>query len=170
MADTSVTIIGNLTGDPELRFTPSGIAVASMDVAVTPRTRTDAGAWEDGETSFFRVTVWRDYAEHVADSLEKGNRVVVVGTLAIQTWEDPEGNRRSRPEITASEVTPSLRWATARVERIRKESDGDAPRGNGASRRGRQPARSSSSRSSRSPKGRETAPTSGGNFDDNPPF
>jgi single-strand DNA-binding protein len=164
MADTTVTIIGNLTDDPELRFTAGGIPVANMNVAVTPRVR-NGDQWEDGDTSFFRVTVWREYAEHVAESLEKGQRVVVIGTLAVKRWESDDGTQRSAPEITASEVAPSLKWATASVERIRR-----ADAGNDRKPASRNSKRSSSRATANTRKGKETVPTSGGNFDDNPPF
>jgi len=116
MADTHVTLTGNLTDDPELRFTPTGAAVASFRVAVTPRVK-DGDTWRDGDTSFFRVNAWRDLAEHLTESLSKGARVIVVGQLKARSWETPEGEKRSAVEVTAEEVGPSLRWATATVER-----------------------------------------------------
>src|SRR6266702_5492967 len=87
--DTFTTVVGNLTDDPELRFTSNGVAVANFRVAVTPRIR-EGDQWKDGETSFFRVNVWRQHAEHVADSLSKGDRVLVVGRLRMRNWETPE--------------------------------------------------------------------------------
>jgi single-strand DNA-binding protein len=116
MADTHVTLIGNLTDDPELKFTPNGAAVASFRLAVTPRVK-DGDGWRDGDTSFFRVNAWRDLAENLHDSLPKGTRVVVVGQLKARSWETPEGDKRSVVEVTADDVAPSLRWATASVER-----------------------------------------------------
>ena len=118
--DNHVTLIGNLTDDPELRFTANGVAVGSFRLAVTQR-RYDqqAGTWKDGETSFVRVNIWRDQAEHVADSLGKGDRAVVVGRLRTRTWETPEGEKRQVTEVDADEVAPSLRFATAKVERAR---------------------------------------------------
>ena len=118
MADTHVTITGNLTADPELKFTANGAAVANFRIAVTSRIR-DGDAWRDGETSFFRVTCWRALAEHVTDSLGKGDRAVVVGRLKSRSWETPEGEQRSVVEVEADEVAPSLKWATARPERAR---------------------------------------------------
>jgi len=116
MADTHVTLTGNLTDDPELKFTPNGAAVASFRIAVTPRVK-DGDTWRDGETSFFRVNAWRDLAENLTESLGKGARVIVVGQLKARTWETPEGEKRSVVEVTAEEVGPSLRWATATPER-----------------------------------------------------
>jgi single-strand DNA-binding protein len=116
VADTHVTITGNLTDDPELKHIPNGSAVASFRVAVTARVR-DGDTWRDGETSYFRVNAWRQLAEHVADSLAKGDRAVVVGRLKSRSWETPEGDKRTVVEIEADEVAPSLRWAIARPER-----------------------------------------------------
>jgi single-strand DNA-binding protein len=116
MADTTTILYGNLTDDPELLFTPTGAAVAHLRVAVTPRVK-DGNDWKDGDTSFFRVNAWRQLAEHTADSLSKGDRVIVVGRLKARTWETPEGERRSVTEIEADEIGPSLRWATAKPQR-----------------------------------------------------
>ena len=116
MADTHVTITGNLTDDPDLRFTPNGHAVANFRVAVTARVK-DGHSWRDGETSFFRVNVWRQLAEHVAESLAKGDRAVVIGRLKSRSWETPEGDKRSVVEVEADEVAPSLRWAVAKPQR-----------------------------------------------------
>jgi len=118
MPDTHVTITGNLTSDPELKFTPNGAAVANFRVAVTSRVR-DGNTWRDGDTSFYRITCWRDLAEHVTDSLGKGDRVLVIGQLRMRSWETPEGEQRSVVEVEADEVAPSLKWATARPERAR---------------------------------------------------
>jgi len=119
MADTHVTITGNLTDNPELTYTPNGAAVANFRLAVTPRVR-DGNGWKDGETSFFRITAWRDLAEHLADSLAKGDRVIVQGQLKTRSWETPEGDKRSVVEVTAEEAGPSLRWAIAKPERATK--------------------------------------------------
>ena len=116
MADTHVTITGNLTDDPELKHTPNGNLVANFRLAVTARVR-DGEGWRDGETSFFRVNVWRQLAEHVAESLSKGDRAVVIGRLKSRSWETPEGDKRTVVEVQAEEVGPSLRWATATPER-----------------------------------------------------
>jgi single-strand DNA-binding protein len=116
MADTHVTITGNLTDDPELKHTPNGNMVANFRLAVTARVR-EGDSWRDGDTSFFRVNVWRQLAEHVTESLSKGDRAVVIGRLKSRSWETPEGERRSVVEVEADEVAPSLRWATAKPER-----------------------------------------------------
>jgi single-strand DNA-binding protein len=116
--ENQIVIVGNLTRDPELRYTPSGAALAKFGVAVSRRVRDDAtGTWKDADTSFFDVTAWRQLAENVAESLTQGNRVVVVGRLRTNSWETPEGEKRSKVEIEAEEVAPSLKWATAKVER-----------------------------------------------------
>jgi single-strand DNA-binding protein len=118
MPDTHVAITGNLTDDPEVTFTPNGSAVANFRLAVTPRVK-DGEGWKDGDTSFFRITAWRDLATHLADSLSKGDRVIVLGQLRSRSWETPEGERRSVVEVTAEEVGPSLKWATAKPERTK---------------------------------------------------
>jgi single-strand DNA-binding protein len=123
MADTHVTIAGNLTDDPELKHTPNGNMVANFRLAVTARVR-DGEGWRDGDTSFFRVNVWRQLAEHVTDSLAKGDRAVVIGRLKSRSWETPEGERRSVVEVEADEVAPSLRWAIAKPERTANGSKG----------------------------------------------
>src|ERR671932_836088 len=121
--DNTVTLVGNLTDDPELRFTPNGAAVANFRLAVTPRVR-DGDNWKDGETSFFRVNVWRQMAENVAESMTKGTRAIVVGRLRTRSWETPEGEKRSVTEIEADEVAPSLKFATAKVERSSRGGSG----------------------------------------------
>jgi single-strand DNA-binding protein len=128
MPDTHVTLIGNLTDDPELKFTANGAAVANFRLAVTPRVR-DGEQWKDGDTSFFRVQAWRDLAEHLTESLAKGTRVVIVGQLKARSWETPDGEKRSVVEVTADEVAPSLKWATATVERTSR--NGGKPKGRG---------------------------------------
>jgi single-strand DNA-binding protein len=143
--DNHTTIAGNLVEDPELRFTSSGIAVANLRVAVTQRIQQD-GTWRDGDTSFFKVNVWRGQAEHLADSLGKGDRVMVTGRLRQRSWETPEGDKRSVTEIEADEVGASLKWATAKVER-------QANRGNGERAQGR-----------------ERSAERGEDFNDPPPF
>jgi single-strand DNA-binding protein len=124
MPDTHVTITGNLTSDPELKFTPNGAAVANVRVAVTVRVR-DGETWRDGDTSYYRVTAWRDLATNLTDSLSKGDRVVIVGQLRMRSWETPEGEQRSVVEVTAEEVAPSLRWATAKPERATRTKHGN---------------------------------------------
>jgi single-strand DNA-binding protein len=127
-ADNHTTIVGNLVDDPELRFTNNGIAIANMRVAVTQRVQQD-GEWRDGDTSFLKVNVWRGQAEHLADSLAKGDRVMVTGRLRQRSWETPEGDKRSVIEIEADEVGASLKWATAKVERATERSQGDRTQG-----------------------------------------
>jgi single-strand DNA-binding protein len=106
MSESHVTLTGNLTDDPELKLTPNGVPVASFRIAVTPRVR-DGETWRDGETSFFRVNAWRDLGEHVADTLTKGDRAIVIGRLKARTWETPEGEKRTVVEVEADEVAPA---------------------------------------------------------------
>jgi single-strand DNA-binding protein len=114
--ETIITLVGNLTGDPELRFTPSGAAVANFTVASTPRTfDRQTSEWRDGEAMFINCSVWRQMAENVAESLQKGMRVVVQGRLKSRSYETREGERRTVFEIDVDEVGPSLRYATAKV-------------------------------------------------------
>jgi single-strand DNA-binding protein len=115
--DNQVMIVGNVTRDPELRYTPNGAALVKFGVAVSRRVRDENGQWKDADTSFFDVTAWRSLAENVAESITQGSRVVIVGRLRTNSWETPEGDRRSKVEIEAEEVAPSLKWATAKVER-----------------------------------------------------
>jgi single-strand DNA-binding protein len=134
MPETFVSLVGNLTDDPEVRFTPQGTAVASFRLAVTPRVN-DGGTWKDSETSFFRINAWRDLAEHVTDSLSKGDRALVLGRLKTRSWETPEGERRSVVEVEAEEVGPSLKWATATPQRANGTAKADT--GSGRSKGGR---------------------------------
>lgn len=115
--DNQVVIVGNLTRDPELRYTPNGAALVKLGVAVSRRVRDESGQWRDAETSFFDVTAWRSLAENVAESLTQGTRVVVVGRLRTNSWETAEGEKRSKVEIEAEEIGPSLKWATAKPEK-----------------------------------------------------
>jgi len=116
--ETQITLVGNLTGDPDLRFTPSGAAVANFTVASTPRTfDRQSGEWRDGEAMFINCSVWRQYAEHVAESLTKGMRVIVQGRLKSRSYETQQGDRRTVFEVDVDEVGPSLRYATAQVTR-----------------------------------------------------
>ena len=116
--ETLITIVGNLTGEPELRVTPAGAAVANFTVASTPRTfDRQANQWRDGDAMFLNCSVWREAAEHVAESLQKGMRVIVHGRLKSRSYETREGQKRVVFEIDVEEVGPSLRYATARVDR-----------------------------------------------------
>ena len=114
----TVTIIGNLTADPELRFTPSGQPVANFTVADTPRYRTDSGEWKDGVTTFLRCNVWGNYAENVAESLTVGVQVIVQGALVQRSFETREGEKRTVTELRVSAVGPTLRYATAKVNKV----------------------------------------------------
>lgn len=120
MTLNSVTLVGNLVEDPELRFTPSGVAMAKLRFAVNRRWRDRDGEWQE-ETSFFGGTCWREMAENVAESLQKGSRVIVTGRLEQRSWETQEGDKRSIIEVRIEEVGPSLRWATASVTRTPRE-------------------------------------------------
>jgi len=137
MSGNSVTIVGNVTRDPELRFTPSGQANARLGVAVNRRWQDrNSGEWQEA-TSFFDVICWRDLAENVSDSIKKGTRVIVTGRLEQRSWEQ-EGNKRSAVEIIADEIAPSLRWATANVVKSeRRSGGGDQGGGGGGSGFGR---------------------------------
>jgi single-strand DNA-binding protein len=136
MAANHVTLIGNLVDDPELRFTPSGVAMAKVRFAVNRRWQDRNGAWQE-DTSFFGGTLWRDAAENAAESLQKGMRVIVTGRLEQRSWETQEGEKRSMVEVAIDEIGPSLRWATASVTRSPRAGDsfggGGAPAGTPAS-------------------------------------
>ena len=123
--DTIITVIGNITGDPELRFTPSGAAVSNFTVASTPRKfNRQTNAWDDGETLFMRCSVWRDAAENVAESLQRGTRVIVSGRLTSRSYETKEGEKRTVIEMEVDEVGPSLRYATAKVNKTERQQGG----------------------------------------------
>ena len=128
MNETTLTITGNLTSDPELRFTPGGIAVANFTVAATPR-RFDktSGGWVDGEVIFLRCTVWRQAAENVAESLTRGARVVVTGRLRSSTFETREGDKRTTLELDVEDIGASLKFSTVTLHRAQRTS-GDADR------------------------------------------
>jgi single-strand DNA-binding protein len=135
MPDNTVTVIGNITRDPELRFTANGQATTSFGLAVNRRWQNrQTNEWEEA-TSFFDVVCWRELADNVAESLGKGARVIVTGRLDQRSWETQEGDKRSKVEIVADEVGPSLRWATAKVEKNdrRTPNDGGASGGSGGS-------------------------------------
>ena len=118
----NVTLIGNLVDDPELRFTPSGVAMAKIRLAVNRRWRGNDGEWQE-DTSFFTGTVWREQAESAAESLQKGTRVIVTGRLEQRSWETDQGDKRSVVEVQIDEIGPSLRWATATVNRTQREDN-----------------------------------------------
>lgn len=121
--DTVITVIGNLTSDPELRFTPSGAAVCNFVVASTPRKFDKAaGEWKDGEALFMRCNIWRQAAENVAETLTRGARVIVTGRLVQRSYETREGEKRSVVELEAEEIGPSLKYATAKVNKVGRSS------------------------------------------------
>jgi single-strand DNA-binding protein len=123
--DILITIIGNLTGDPELRFTPSGAAVASFTVASSSRVMDkQTNEWKDGDTTFLRCNVWRQYAENVAESLQRGMRVIVNGRLKQRSYETKEGEKRTVYEVEVDDVGPALRYATAKVTKVSRGSGG----------------------------------------------
>jgi len=123
--ETTITVVGNLTDDPELRFTPSGAAVAKFRIASTPRTMDrQSGEWKDGEPLFLACNVWRDAAEHVAESLQRGARVIVQGRLRQRSYETREGEKRTVYELEVDEIGPSLRYATAKVQKMSRSGGG----------------------------------------------
>src|SRR3954451_11179945 len=130
--ETTITVVGNLTDDPELRFTPSGAAVAKFRIASTPRTLDrQSGEWKDGEPLFLACNIWRDAAEHVAESLQRGTRVIVQGRLRQRSYETREGEKRTVYELEVDEIGPFLRYAPAKVQRMNR-SGGGSGRGVGA--------------------------------------
>ncbi|MFY1599699.1 single-stranded DNA-binding protein [Micromonospora sp. WMMD737] len=165
--DTNITVVGNLTADPELRFTPSGAAVANFTVASTPRIYDrQSGEWKDGEALFLRCNIWREAAENVAESLTRGSRVIVQGRLKQRSFETREGEKRTVVEVEVDEIGPSLRYATAKVNKVSRGGGGGGGFGGGGG--------GGSSRASEQPKDDPwgSAPASGsfGGADDEPPF
>ena len=173
--ETIITVIGNLTDDPELKFTPSGAAVANFTVASTPRTfDKQTNEWKDGDALFLRCAAWRQMAENVAESLQKGQRVIVTGALRIRNFERQDGSKGTSVEMNVDEVGPSLKWATAKVTKATRSGGGDFGGGQG-SRVAATPTRGPSSRPPRaaSPRPSRAGPTPGpaarGSTDE-PPF
>ena len=124
MADSNVTLVGNVTRDPELRYTPSGQTVAQFGVAVNRRWQNrQTQEWEE-QVSFFDVKAWAGLAENIAESIQRGTRVIVTGRLEQRSWETDNGEKRSKVEVVADEVAPSLRWATAQVQKIERQGGG----------------------------------------------
>jgi single-strand DNA-binding protein len=186
--ETVITIVGNLTDDPELRFTPSGAAVAKFRIASTPRTLDrESGQWKDGEPLFLACNIWRDAAEHVAESLQRGARVIVQGRLRQRSYETREGEKRTVYELEVDEIGPSLRYATAKVQKMNRSgggggggfgaSGGGSTAGGGANR----PAASGGGGNNFDDPWATAAPASGAprsgggaasssSFDDEPPF
>ena len=131
--ETIITVVGNLTADPELRYTQGGLAVANFTIASTPRTfDRQANEWKDGEALFLRASCWRDFAEHVAGSLTKGSRVIATGRLKQRSYDDRDGNKRTAIELEVDEIGPSLRYATAQVTRTSGGSGSGGGRPQGA--------------------------------------
>ena len=129
MADNSITIVGNLTRDPEIRYTASGQANAKLGMAVSRRWQNkQTNEWEE-RTSFFNIVAWGDMAENISDTLTKGTRVIVNGRLEQRSWETEQGEKRSVVEVVADEIGPSLRWATAEIKRSERRGGGGAPAG-----------------------------------------
>lgn len=132
MPDTIITVVGNLTADPELRYTQSGLAVVNFTIASTPRTFDRASnEWKDGEALFLRASCWREFAEHVAGSLTKGSRVIATGKLKSRSYETREGEKRTSIELEVDEIGPSLRYATAAVTRAAGGAQGGGGGGRG---------------------------------------
>ncbi len=172
--ETTITVIGNLTDDPELKFTPGGDAVANFRIASTPRTLDrQSGEWKDGEPLFLGGAVWRQPAENVAESLHKGDRVIVVGSLRQRTYETKEGEKRTVIELQVEEIGPSLRYATAIPQKVRSNDNG-GNRSNGRSNGGgnsRQAQNTDDAWATATPaRARAGSGGRGGNFDDEPPF
>jgi single-strand DNA-binding protein len=167
--DTTITVIGNLTDDPELRFTPSGAAVAKFRVASTPRVLDrNSGEWKDGDPLFLQCNVWRQAAENVAESLQRGSRVIVSGRLRQRSYETKEGEKRTVIELEVDEIGPSLRYATAKVQKMSRSGGGGFGSGGGGSNSG-------GGANNFDDPWATAAPASGGggskgNFDDEPPF
>jgi single-strand DNA-binding protein len=162
--DTVITVVGNLTADPELRFTPSGAAVASFTIASTPRTfDRNSNEWKDGEALFLRCSIWRQAAENVAESLQRGMRVVAQGRLKQRSYETREGEKRTVIEMEVDEIGPSLRYATAKVNRTQRGSSSGGGFGSSGSEGGGGGAPADD------PWGSAPAATGGG-FSDEPPF
>ena len=140
MADNSVTVVGNVTRDPEIRYTSGGAAKASFSVAVGRRWQNrQTNEWEE-QTSFFNIVCWREMAENVSESIAKGMRVVVTGRLEQRSWETDNGEKRSVVEVVADEIGPSLRWATAQVNKNDRRDGGGGGGGGGGGRPSPAPA------------------------------
>ena len=131
MPDNTVTIVGNVTRDPELRFTAAGTAMASFGVAVNRRWTERGSNEQKEEVSFFNVTCWREQAENAGNSLSKGDRIIVTGRLQQRSWETQEGEKRSVVEIQADEIGPSIRWASVTIEKNERRGAGDFGGGGG---------------------------------------
>jgi single-strand DNA-binding protein len=166
--DVTITVIGNLTDDPELRFTPSGAAVAKFRVASTPRfLDKQTNEWKDGEPLFLACNIWRQAAENVAESLQRGARVIVSGRLRQRSYETREGEKRTVYELEVDEIGPSLRYATAKVQKMQRSSGG----GYGSGGSGGSGGSSSGGGGGSDDPWASAAPAGGsGGFDEEPPF
>ena len=173
--DTVITVVGNLTADPELRFTPSGAAVANFTVASTPRTfDKNSNEWKDGEALFLRCSIWRQAAENVAESLQKGMAVIVQGRLKQRSYDTKEGEKRTVYELDVDEVGPSLKWATAKVNRTQRSGAGGGGGGfGGGAPSGGSGGSNASSNAPADDPWANSAPAAsggGGGWSDEPPF
>jgi single-strand DNA-binding protein len=167
--DTTITVVGNLTADPELRFTPSGAAVANFTVASTPRIfDRQSSEWKDGEALFLRCNIWREAAENVAESLTRGSRVIVTGRLKQRSFETREGEKRTVFEVEVEEIGPSLKYATAKVNKANRSGGGGGGFGGGG---GSRPAQGGGGNApAEDPWGSAPASGSFAGNDDEPPF
>ncbi|GAB2654255.1 single-stranded DNA-binding protein [Saccharopolyspora gloriosae] len=162
--ETVITVVGNLTADPELRFTPSGAAVANFTIASTPRTfDRQSGEWKDGEALFLRCNIWRQAAENVAETLTRGMRVVAQGRLRQRSFDTKEGEKRTVVELEVDEIGPALKYATAKVNKVSRSGGGGGGFGGGGGGASAPPA--DDPWGSAPPAG-----SSGGGFSDEPPF
>jgi single-strand DNA-binding protein len=180
--ETTITVVGNLTDDPELRFTPSGAAVAKFRIASTPRTLDrQSGEWKDGEPLFLACNIWRDAAEHVAESLQRGARVIVQGRLRQRSYETREGEKRTVYELEVDEIGPSLRYATAKVQKMNRSGGGGGGFGGGGGGGSRQSSGGGGGGGGNSssfddpwataaPAGNSRSGGGSSSFDDEPPF
>ncbi|BBZ25162.1 single-stranded DNA-binding protein [Mycolicibacter hiberniae] len=167
VGDTTITVVGNLTADPDLRFTPSGAAVANFTVASTPRVfDRQSGEWKDGDALFLRCNIWREAAENVAESLTRGSRVIVTGRLRQRSFETREGEKRTVYEVEVDEVGPSLRYATAKINKVSRGGGGGGFGAGG----GMAAAAGPSGPPAEDPWGSAPASGSFGGADDEPPF
>ncbi len=171
--DTTITVVGNLTADPELRFTPSGAAVANFTVASTPRIfDRQSSEWKDGEALFLRCNIWREAAENVAESLTRGSRVIVTGRLKQRSFETREGEKRTVFEVEVEEIGPSLKYATAKVNKANRSGGGGGGfGGGGGGGGGSRPAQGGGGNApAEDPWGSAPASGSFAGNDDEPPF
>ena len=177
--ETAITVIGNITDDPELKFTPSGAAVANFTVASTPRTfDRQTNEWKDGDAMFFRCAAWRQMAENVAESLQKGQRVIVTGNLRVRNYERQDGSKGTSVEINVDEVGPSLRFATSKTTKATRSGGGDfGGGGQGGGFGGGAPAQGGGAAAANpwstqpsAPQGGSDAWGGGGSATDEPPF